>query len=70
MEVFPHAWMFFIPFIGVIVSAMQSFTNAATVSAVDDCARLHRGRPVRGDAGVVDGFYPVTTVELSSISSF
>ena len=55
MEVFPYAWMFFIPFIlvatftmlnlfiGVIVSAMQSFTSAeteATVSAVDD-ARVH-----------------------------
>lgn len=55
MEVFPYAWMFFIPFIlvatftmlnlfiGVIVSAMQSFTSAeteATVSAVDD-ARDH-----------------------------
>ncbi len=55
MEVFPYAWMFFIPFIlvatftmlnlfiGVIVSAMQSFTSAETeltVSAVDD-ARDH-----------------------------
>jgi voltage-gated sodium channel len=55
MEVFPYAWMFFIPFIlvatftmlnlfiGVIVSAMQSFTEAeteATVSAVDH-ARDH-----------------------------
>ena len=55
MEVFPYAWMFFIPFIlvatftmlnlfiGVIVSAMQSFASAeteATVSAVDD-ARDH-----------------------------
>ena len=55
MEVFPYAWTFFIPFIliatftmlnlfiGVIVSAMQSFSSAeteATVSAVDD-AREH-----------------------------
>ena len=55
MEVFPYAWMFFIPFIlvatftmlnlfiGVIVSAMQSFASAeteATVSAVGD-ARDH-----------------------------
>jgi voltage-gated sodium channel len=55
MEVYPYAWMFFIPFIlvatftmlnlfiGVIVSAMQSFTTAeteATVSAVGD-ARDH-----------------------------
>ncbi len=55
MEVYPYAWMFFIPFIlvatftmlnlfiGVIVSAMQSFTSAeteATVSAVGD-ARDH-----------------------------
>ncbi|MCW2311347.1 ion transporter [Rhodoferax antarcticus] len=55
MEVFPYAWTFFIPFIlvatftmlnlfiGVIVSAMQSFTTAeteATVSAVDN-AREH-----------------------------
>ncbi len=50
MEVFPYAWMFFIPFIlvatftmlnlfiGVIVSAMQSFTTSeteATITAVD-----------------------------------
>jgi len=55
MEVYPYAWMFFIPFIlvatftmlnlfiGVIVSAMQSFTSEeteATVSAVGD-ARDH-----------------------------
>ncbi len=55
MEVFPYAWTFFIPFIlvatftmlnlfiGVIVSAMQSFTateTEATVSAVDN-ARDH-----------------------------
>ncbi len=55
MEVFPHAWVFFVPFIlvatftmlnlfiGVIVSAMQSFTEsdkAETIAAVDD-AREH-----------------------------
>lgn len=55
LELFPYAWTFFIPFIlvatftmlnlfiGVIVSAMQSFTTAeteATVSAVDG-ARNH-----------------------------
>ncbi len=55
MQVYPYAWMFFIPFIllatftmlnlfiGVIVSAMQSFTSAETeitVGAVDD-ARVH-----------------------------
>ncbi len=55
MEVFPYAWTFFIPFIlvatftmlnlfiGVIVSAMQSFASAeteATVGAVDN-ARDH-----------------------------
>ena len=55
MEVFPYAWAFFIPFIlmatftmlnlfiGVIVSAMQSFTesdNASTVAAVEQ-ARDH-----------------------------
>ncbi len=55
MEVFPYAWMFFIPFIlvatftmlnlfiGVIVSAMQTFVSTeteTTVAAVDD-ARHH-----------------------------
>ncbi len=55
MEVFPYAWMFFIPFIlvatftmlnlfiGVIVSAMQTFVSTeteTTVAAVDD-ARDH-----------------------------
>ena len=55
MEVYPYAWTFFIPFIlmatftmlnlfiGVIVSAMQSFTEAEhadTVAAVDE-AREH-----------------------------
>jgi voltage-gated sodium channel len=55
MEVFPYAWAFFIPFIliatftmlnlfiGIIVSAMQSFTESevgATVQAVD-AARDH-----------------------------
>ena len=55
MEVYPYAWAFFIPFIlmatftmlnlfiGVIVSAMQSFTEtdkAETVAAVDQ-ARAH-----------------------------
>lgn len=55
MELFPHAWAFFIPFIlvatftmlnlfiGVIVSAMQSFTDAdkaETIAAVDE-ARDH-----------------------------
>jgi voltage-gated sodium channel len=55
MEVYPYAWLFFIPFIliatftmlnlfiGIIVSAMQSFTNeetAQTVAAVGE-ARDH-----------------------------
>lgn len=55
MEVYPHAWVFFIPFIlvatftmlnlfiGIIVNAMQSVTaheNAATVAALDQ-AREH-----------------------------
>jgi voltage-gated sodium channel len=55
MEVFPYAWVFFIPFIlmatftmlnlfiGVIVSAMQSFTESETESTVQavDAARDH-----------------------------
>jgi voltage-gated sodium channel len=55
MEVFPYAWAFFIPFIliatftmlnlfiGIIVSAMQSFTENETESAVKavDAAREH-----------------------------
>lgn len=55
MEVFEYAWMFFIPFIliatftmlnlfiGVIVSAMQSFTASETESTVEavDAARDH-----------------------------
>lgn len=55
MEVFPFAWTFFIPFIliatftmlnlfiGIIVSAMQSFTESETVSTVEavDAARDH-----------------------------
>jgi voltage-gated sodium channel len=55
MEVFPYAWAFFIPFIlmatftmlnlfiGVIVSAMQSFTESETESTVQavDAARDH-----------------------------
>ena len=55
MEVYPYAWVFFVPFIlvatftmlnlfiGIIVSAMQSFTDEEaqlTVAAVDD-AREH-----------------------------
>jgi len=55
MEVYPYAWVFFIPFIliatftmlnlfiGIIVSAMQSFTDAdkaETIAAVED-AREH-----------------------------
>lgn len=70
MEVYPHAWVFFVPFIlvatftmlnlfiGVIVSAMQSFTEsdkAETIAAVDDArehieADLHTEvRALRGD---------------------
>jgi voltage-gated sodium channel len=55
MEEFPYAWTFFIPFIltatftmlnlfiGVIVSAMQSFTESETVSTAEavDAARDH-----------------------------
>jgi voltage-gated sodium channel len=55
MEVFPYAWAFFIPFIliatftmlnlfiGIIVSAMQSFTESETESTVQavDAARDH-----------------------------
>jgi voltage-gated sodium channel len=55
MEVYPYAWAFFIPFIlmatftmlnlfiGVIVSAMQSFTEAdkAETAVAVDQARAH-----------------------------
>ena len=63
MEVYPYAWAFFVPFIliatftmlnlfiGIIVSAMQSFTDTEhgeTIAAVD-AARDHLERDLHGE---------------------
>lgn len=69
MEVHPHAWLFFIPFIliatftmlnlfiGIIVSAMQSFTEdeKATTIAVVDQAREHIETDLHGEVRALRG---------------
>ncbi|MFP5397213.1 MAG: ion transporter [Gammaproteobacteria bacterium] len=69
MEVHPHAWLFFIPFIliatftmlnlfiGIIVSAMQSFTEdeKATTIAVVGQAREHIEADLHGEVRALRG---------------